>query len=539
MAFLADDLLEGREAGTRGDALAQLYLSARFQAAGLVPAGTGGSYLQQFRVRATTLDLASADFRIAGPAGVQRFANGEDIALFGDALEADQRIEAPVVFAGYGIAAPERGIDDYAGLDVRGKVVAVIGGPPAFLPPAEAAHYGSSDQQRATAQERGAIGVIQLWTPALEQRFAFAGLAALLGRTDLNWIGGDGRASVTAPGIRLRAFTRGGATQALFAGAPRGFADVMAEAARASPRGFPLAARVSLTRRSRHDDRLSTANVVGLLPGSDPALRGELVVVSAHFDHVGIGEPVDGDSIYNGALDNAAGTAILIELARAVAAMPRRPRRSILFLAAAAEEKGLIGSDFFAAHPPPAGMRVVANVNIDGALPYYDFSDVIAFGAEQSQLYERLEAAAAQLGLTVAPDPFPAEGFFTRSDQYSFARRGIPALFLFPGFTDLSGRNVGNAVWEEVATRRAHQPSDDLAQPIDYAALAKHGEVARRLVLEVADHDAAPLWYADSLFARFAPGTPTARRPSIRRVPIWGGGRLPARPVNDVEVKLS
>lgn len=513
MAFLADDLLEGREAGTRGDALAQLYLAARFEAAGLAPAGPGGSYLQPFRVRATTLDRPSVDFRIIGAGGERWFANGGDIAIWGDPLEADQRVEAPVVFAGYGIVAPERGIDDYAGLDARGKIVAVIGGPPAFLPPAEAAHYGSSDQQRLTAQQRGAIGVIQLWTPALEQRFAFAGLAALLGRTDLNWIGPDGRASVAAPGVRLRAFTRGGATAALFAGAPQSFEAVMAAAARASPPGFPLAARVTLARRSRHDDRLSTANVVGLLPGSDPALRGELVVVSAHFDHVGIGEPVAGDGIYNGALDNAAGTAILIELARWLAAMPQRPRRSILFLAAAAEEKGLIGSDYFAAHPPPAGMRIVANVNIDGALPYYDFSDVIAFGAEQSQLIERLAAASGQLGLSVAPDPFPAEGFFTRSDQYSFARRGIPALFLFPGFSDLSGRDVGRAVWDEVATTRAHQPSDDLSQPIDYAALAKHGEVARRLLLEVANHDARPLWYSDSLFARFAPGAPTAARP--------------------------
>ena len=509
MAFLADDLLEGREAGTRGDRLAQLYLATQFGALGLERAGGDGAFLQRLRVRATTLEPGSVDFRIGG----RRFANGEDVALFGDPVEADQRLEAPVVLAGYGIVAPERGIDDYAGLDVRGKIVAVLGGPPAFLPPAEAAHYGSTEQQRLTAAEHGAIGVVQLWTPALERRFPFAGLAPLLGRTDLNWIGPDGRVTVTAPEVRLRALVRGAAAEALFAGAPRSFTDVLAEAARASPRGFPLGTRVALARRSRHDDSLATANVAGLLRGSDPALRDELVVVSAHFDHVGLGAPVDGDRIYNGALDNAAGTALLIELARALAAMPRGPRRSILFLAAAAEEKGLIGSDYFAAHPSVPGMRIVANVNIDGALPFYDFGDVIAFGAEQSQLIERLRTAAGQLGLAVAPDPFPEEGFFSRSDQYSFARRGIPALFLFTGFSDIEGRNAGRAVWDAVTNTRVHQPGDDLAQPIDYAVLAKFGEVARRLPLETANADAAPRWYEDSLFARFAPRAPTARRP--------------------------
>ncbi|HWT11349.1 MAG TPA: M28 family peptidase [Allosphingosinicella sp.] len=518
LAFLADDLLEGREAGTRGDALAQIYIRSRFEAARLEPAGDPGSYVQRFRVRATTLVPGSVRFEVDGVGGRRAFANGEDVAVFGDAAQADQRIEAALVFAGYGIVAPERGMDDYRGLDVRGKVVVLLGGPPAFLPPAQAAHYGSADQQRLTAEARGAVGVIHLWTPALEQRFAFDGMASLLGRTDLNWVGPEGRVSVVAPGIRLRAFARAAAVDALLAGAPRPFAALLAEARTGSPRGFPLASRVSLERRSRHDDSLTTANVAALLPGRDPRVRNEVVVVSAHYDHVGIGAPVAGDAIYNGALDNGVGTAILIELAREMARMPEaeRPRRSILFLAVGAEEKGLIGSDYFAAHPTLAGARLIANVNIDGALPYYDFGDVIAFGAEESQLAERLHSAAAELGLAVARDPFPEEGFFTRSDQYSFVRRGVPGLFLFGGFRDLDGRNVGEAVWREVTTTRAHQPSDDLSQPIDYAVVAKLGEVARRLVLGIANAAERPLWYADSLFARFAPGSPTARRPGGR-----------------------
>lgn len=515
MAFLADDLLEGREAGTRGDALAQLYLRSRFEDIGLVPAGDGGGYWQRFRVRATRLVPGSVDFRVSG----RGFANGGEVAVFGDPLEAEQRIEAEAVFAGYGIVAPERSIDDYRGLDLRGKVAVVLGGPPAFLPAAEAAHYGSAEQQRLTAEARGAVGLIILWTPALEQRFAFDGLEALLGRTDLSWIGPSGRPSVAAPGIRLRAFVRGAAAEALLAGAPKSYAALLAEASRRSPAGFALRAPVTLARRSVHDDRLATANVAGLLPGHDPALRNEIVVVTAHYDHVGVGAPVAGDSIYNGALDNAVGTAMLIEVARLLAAARVSPRRSILFLAVGAEEKGLIGSDYFAAHPSVPG-RIVAAINIDGAMPFYDFSDVIAFGAEQSQMGERLAAAAGELGLSVAPDPFPEEGIFTRSDQYSFVKRGVPSIFLYMGFHDLAGRNVGRRLWDELNATIVHQPGDDLSQPIDYRVAAKFADVFRRVTVETANAAEPPKWYRDSPFGRlFAPNAPKAtRRPRTKPV---------------------
>lgn len=512
MAFLADDLLEGREAGTRGDALAQLYVAGRFAAIGLRPAGDAGGYAQRFRVRATTLDRESVRFEIGAAGAARRYENGGDIAVFGDPLEADQRVEAPGVFAGYGIVAPERGIDDYRGLDVRGKVVAVLGGPPPFLPAAEAAHHGASDTQRLTAEAHGAVGLIILWTPALEQRFSFDGLRPLLGRTDLNWLAPDGRPHVNAPGIRLRAFVRGAAAEALFAGAPHRFAAVLEQGHTRSPAGFALPAQVSLQRRSRHHDGLSTANVAGLLPGTDPDLRDEFVVVTAHFDPVGIGAPVDGDSIYNGALDNAVGTAMLIEVARQIATSPQRPRRSILFLAVGAEEKGLIGSDYFAEHPSVPRETIVANINLDGAMPFYDFRDVIAFGAEHSQMGERLAAAAGQLGLAVAPDPFPEEGIFTRSDQYSFVRRGIPSLFLYMGFTAMDGHNAGRPLWHRLNATIVHQPGDDLSQPIDYAITAKFADVFRRVVIETASGP-RPLWYQGSPFAQFGAGSPTATRP--------------------------
>ena len=514
MAFLADDLLEGREAGTRGEALAALYIRTQFEALGLEPAGDGDSYLQTFRARATTLEADSVAFRIDGPGGQRQFDNGVDIAVFGNPLEAEQTVAGAVVFAGAGIVAPEFGIDDYAGLDVAGKVVAVLGGPPAYLPAAEAAHFGSTDQQRREAEARGAIGVIILWTDALEERFAFDRYQSILGRTDLDWLGPDGVPDMAAPGIRLRALIRGTAIDALFDGAPRSFAELVEEAQTAPPKGFDLATRASLTRRSVHDDSLMAMNVAGLLPGGDPTLADEVVVVTAHYDHVGIGTPVDGDAIYNGAGDNAYGTAVLIEVARRIAAQPGPPPRSILFLAVGAEEKGLIGSDYFAEHPTLARERLVANINIDGGLIYYDFADVIGFGAEHSQMQERLEEAAGQLGLTVAPDPFPEQGIFTRSDQYSFVKRGIPAVFLFNGFTSTTGGTPGRDLWDLVITTRLHQPNDDMPQPFDYAAAAKLADVARRLTLITATAPERPRWYDDSVFGqRFAPDAPKAARP--------------------------
>lgn len=514
-AFLADDLLEGREAGTRGEALAALYIRAQFEAAGLEPAGNSDSYFQRFPVRAMHLDRKSVQFKISGPKGETAFANGGDIAVFGDFLNPDLIAAGSVVFAGSGIVAPEFGIDDYAGLDVKGKIAAVLGGPPAFLPVAEAAHYGSSAQQRQTAEAQGAVGLVILWTPALEQRWQFDRFGSILDRTEMNWIGPDAVPNVVAPGIRLYAHVRGTAADALFADTPTTIGSLIEEAKTRSPKGFQLKTIVSLARKSNHDDGLSAINVGGLLTGSDPNLRDEVVVVTAHYDHIGIGAPVDGDEIYNGAGDNALGTAILIELAREISLMTVRPKRSILFLAVSAEEKGLIGSDYFAEHPTVPGSQIVANVNIDGALTYFDFSDVIAFGGEHSELHQLLTDAASEIGVTVASDPFPEEGIFTRSDQYSFARRGIPAVFLFSGFTSIDGENIGRAIWDEMTTTLLHMPTDDLEhQKFDGPATAKFADIARRFTLAIATAEEAPRWYDDSMVGTlFAPSAAKASRP--------------------------
>ena len=497
--FLADDLLEGREAGTRGDRLTQMYLTSRFHAIGLQPAGDDGTYLQHIRLRSTQLEPNSGSITLTGPLG-RRFDNGDDVLIFGHPTEAEQRVvNVPLVFAGYGIVSPRHGLDDYRGLDVRGRIVVLLGGPPAFLPPSDAAHLASAGEQRAAAARRGAIGVVHLWTPALEQRYPFERMRPLLNRRDMAWLDRKGRPQQSSSAIRVSALLHGAAIEAALAAAPKNFDALLSEAKTRSPKGFPLSARLSIARRSRHDDTLVTANVAGLLPGSDPRLRGEIVVLTAHHDHVGIGVPVNGDAIYNGALDNAVGAAMLLDVATRLSA-EARPKRAILFLAVGAEEKGLLGSDYFAEHLSGATGSIVANVNLDGAFPFYDFSDVIAFGSEQSDLARHLADAAAELGLTVAPDPFPEESIFTRSDQYSFMKRGIPGVFLYNGFTDMQGRSVGRKVWDDSMERIVHLPADDLKQPIDWQVLAKFSEVFRRLTRRIADAAKRPRWSPDSLF---------------------------------------
>ncbi len=514
MAFLADDLMEGREAGTVGEARSALYIATQFEALGLKPAGENGVYVQAVPLRSAQLNLSDFEFSVQTDGQLQSFENGSDVAVSSSFASTDLSVAGEIVFAGHGITAPELGIDDYGGLDVSGKVVAVIGGPPSFLPSEEAAHFGSSSQKRLMAEAQGAIGVIIIWTPALEKRYPFDFLKTLFKSWNMTWSDTAGKPNIEAPKITLRAFVRGDATEAIFSGAPMTAAEAIAKSEVGPVKGFVSKSTVKLSLQTKHDDTRQSRNVAALLPGSDPALSDEIIVLTAHYDHVGICAPDKEDKICNGALDNAFGTALLLDVARALAAQETPPARSILFLAVGAEEKGLLGSDYFAAFPTVPRNQIIANINLDGGFPFYDFSDVIAFGAEQSQMGEQLQSAISKIGLTLAPDPFPEQGIFTRSDQYSFVKRGIPALFLYNGFTDMDGQNKGQAIWDSFLVEHYHEPSDDLSLPIDYNVSAKFSHVFRLLTLEVANAPSRPLWYDDSVFGkRFAPDEPKAQRP--------------------------
>ncbi len=514
MRFLADDLLEGRDAGSRGEALAALYIASEFRQLGLQPMGVQPSFIQPVPLRTAMLDLDSVRFVIEDETDSMVFANGEDIAVFGSLNHTHIAATAELVFAGHGITAPELGLSDYEGLDVAGKVVVVLGGPPAFLPAAEAAHFGSTAQKQKMAAAEGAIGLIRLWTPANEAQVSFGLLKRFLTRPAMTWLGPGGQVKDTASKITIRATVRDKAAEHLFDGAALSAADVIQQGSNGPVAGFALTKSVSLSLTTRHNHDVASANVAGFLPGNSPRLQDEIVVVTAHYDHVGLCGAVDvQDRICNGALDNSLGTAAMMDVARRFSRSKTKPKRSILFLAVGAEEKGLLGSDYFVNFPTHGEGKIVANINMDGGMPFYEFSDVIAFGAEQSELGEILALAIEPMNLTVTPDPFPALSIFTRSDQYSFVLKGVPSVFLYHGFNNIQGQNVGRAWWDEMLATHYHQPSDDLSLPIRYDVAAKYSEVFYRLTAAVADANQTPKWYEDSFFGQhFAPNRSKAIR---------------------------
>jgi Zn-dependent M28 family amino/carboxypeptidase len=302
--------------------------------------------------------------------------------------------------------------------------------------------------------------------------------------------------------------------EAAFAGAPRSLDSIRREAerTRAMPRGFALKTRARLHAQAT-SRRIVSPNVVALIPGSDPVLSKEVVVLSAHLDHLGIAapaadDPPGKDRIYNGALDNAAGVATLLEVARVMASSPTPPRRSVLFLASTGEEKGLLGADYYARHPTVGDRRIVANVDLDMPLLLYPFTDVIAFGANHSTFDTVVAQAVGPMGIALAPDPMPEQGLFTRSDHYMFVKQGVPAVFLMTGYA-----NGGEKAWEAFLAGPYHHPNDDLAQPIDWASGARFAEANYRITRAMADADAPPLWRQGDFFGdTFAPNAPRAPR---------------------------
>lgn len=503
VAFLSDDLLEGRDAGTRGYDIAARYVATQFEALGLEPAGTDGGWYQNVPFRQSRFGEANARLDIAGT----RFENGGDIVIAPGGPEPRQSIEAGVVFVGYGLQAPELGIDDYKGLDVRGKVVAILSGFPKGMASDIGAHLAS--QKPKVAQANGAVGTLAILTPTALGVFPWERRAAYAAVPTLNWLTADGRPYSDAPDLRFGAALNAPAAEALFRGARRPFSAIIAEAERdgGKPRGFALAQKVRFERESV-GTRFDSPNVVAVLPGSDPALRNEYVLVMGHLDHDGVDEKLPGDDkIYNGAMDNAAGIATLLEAARALANSPDRPRRSILFAAVTAEEDGLLGAQYLARNPLP-GRKLVGVVNLDMPILTYDFEDVIAFGAEHSTLGPIVERAAARDGVTLTPDPFPAEGLFTRSDHYEFVKVGIPSVALATGV-----KGPGREAIAAFLAQHYHRPSDEIGLPIRWDAAAKFARINYLIAREIADSPQAPKWYSDSFFGSvFAPGQKKASR---------------------------
>jgi hypothetical protein len=409
-----------------------------------------------------------------------------------------------MVFAGYGLDAPAAGYDDYAGLDVRGRIVVVLAGTPGGLPSDVAADLDAEKGHAAAA--RGAIGMFVVTPPRDGERRRRGGHG---GRPGTAWLDRDGHPWLDNP-LAFTATADADAAESFFARAPRRLDQILAEAGHGlRPRGFALGREARITVAPSIDTRFDSENVIALLPGTDPALAHEYVLLMAHLDHLGICRPEGApDRICNGAMDNATGVATLIEVARAMSRPGNRPRRPVIFAAVTAEEEGLHGSEYLARNPVVDG-RIVGVVNLDMPILTYDFSDVIAFGAEHSTLGPIVQRAAARMHVTLSPDPLPQESLFTRSDHFEFVKAGVPSVFLMTGFA-----GEGRERFTDFLAHRYHSPADDMSQPIDWRAGARFAQLNYLIAREIADGDQAPMWYADSFFGRtFGAGQRMVERP--------------------------
>lgn len=500
MAFLADDLLEGRETGTRGYDIAARYVATQFRLMGLKPAGDAGSYLQAVPLRGGTVVPGAAVFEIQRPGGNQALVNLKDF-LMGPRLWADQvEVTAPLVFVGYGVTAPRFQHDDYEGIDVRGKIVVWLNGRPKHIPSEEGAHYASGLTKARLAAQRGAVGWVGLQTPEGEQRSPFARSALFNGRQAIDWITDEGRGSYEVPGIRGAAFVSMVAAPQLFSEVAVKPADLYAadQAGQPLPRmDLKISARLA---QATQRVTLGSANVVGLIEGSDTVLKNEYVVFSAHLDALGLQPSIDGDGILNGAMDNAAGVAALLELARLTMTLPVKPRRSMLILAVTGEEKGLIGSAYFANKPTVPKAALVANVNLDMPNLLIDFSDVVAFGAERSSLKAAMQRAAAATGVALTPDARPQLGIFTRSDHYSFVQQGVPAIFVTTGYGSFDPAQDVRTLDEGFMRQHYHRASDDMKLPFRWEAAVRFARLNYLLGLEIANDPQRPRWNEGDFF---------------------------------------
>ncbi len=499
MRFLASDELEGREAGTPGYDTAAQYVADRMAAMGVAPAGTDGSYFQtvplqrSYRVpQELALDVQNTE---SGEA--LSLEENVDYVMYGSTQSASDSISAEAVFVGFGIVAPDLGRDDYDGLDVDGKIVVMLSGTPKGIQTEERAYYGNT--KGAEASKRGAIGVVTLETPTRETIYSFARLVGegRLESARMSWLFPDGTPFSRAPNLRASGYLSLAGGRKLIEGAGRDFDAVMetAEAEGGAVQGFNLPYQISMTQTSALDT-VESDNVIGLIEGSDPDLKDEIIVLTAHLDHIGVSKSFEDDKINNGALDNAAGVSTLLEVARMILEGDR-PRRSVMLLIVTAEEKGLLGAQYFAQNPTVDAARLVGNVNLDMPVLTYEFEDVVAFGSDRSTIAAAVDAAAEQMGMQLSPDPFPDQGLFTRSDHFRLVEIGVPSIFLATGTA-----NGGDAAWAEHFANNYHRPSDDMNNSISFEAAADFAEINARIALTLANADERPLWVKDDFFAR-------------------------------------
>ena len=509
VTFLADDLLEGRETGARGHEIAARYVASQFAQLGVKPGVKDGSYYLPVAL-AEVSQVGAPTLTVKTPKGSKSLRDGRDAAIGGSADGGTVDLKADVVFAGFGVTDAALGIDDYKGLDVRGKAVLVLGAPLSGIDSEVAAHLYA--RQGRTAADHGAVTLLTIQTRSAAKTFPFEVMVKRRGgpSTALDDQTGTSTPAGSTARIRAGAMISPAAAPIFFEGAPSTLDQVLDEAEKpgARPAGFALKASIAL-KASTSVRRYSSPDVVGVIEGSDPVLRNEYVALMAHVDHIGIDKNATaGDRINNGALDNAAGVATLFEVAHAFSTAQTRPKRSILLVANTGEEKGLLGAEWFARHPTVPVDRIVAAIDLDMPLLLYDFTDVVAYGGTHSTLDQAFTEAGRQMGVTLSPDPMPEQTIFVRSDHYAMAKVGVPAVMLATGMA-----NGGDKAWATFLNTQYHHYDDDLHLPIHWNAGAKFAELNYRAVRLLADAAAPPRWYEGDYFGNlFAPKAAKAPR---------------------------
>ena len=497
--FLSSDLTEGRGPGTRGGDLATEYIATQFALSGLKPAGDGGTFFQQVPLIGIETE-PSAQLSASKGGDTLDFKWESEFVGVNEKLTAQDQFEAEAVFVGHGIVAPEYQWDDFKDVDVRGKVIVLFTNEPAsddpkFFGGRALTYYGRWTYKYEEATRKGAVardphphhshGRLRMGgrSQFVVARAALREAGAWAARRCRSPAG-----SARKPGKNSLALAGHHVDELLKAADSRDF------------RPIPLGVRIRGNLPTKVRD-IQTRNVAGLVEGSDPKLKSEVVIYSAHWDHLGIGTPVNGDAIYNGAVDNGTGCGILLELAHAWASQAKKPRRSALFLAVTAEEGGLRGSEYYAAHPEiPAGKTALA-INYDGLFPFGRTRDVVINGAERTTAWPVVEAIAKRMELTINPDPRPEQGTYYRSDHFPFAHAGIPAFSVEEG-DDFIGKpkGFGAKAFEEYNEKHYHQPSDEFQENWDFSGLAEMARFGFLIGTEVANQNGLPTWRAGDEF---------------------------------------
>jgi len=498
--FLSSDLLEGRGVGTRGGDLATEYIATQFALAGAQPAGDNGTYFQKVPLVGVETSPGAQLSAAAGSKSIA-FTWLTDWVGQTDDQQPQTTFENEAIFVGHGITAPEWNWDDFKGVDVRGKVLILFtnepnSSDPKFFDGRALTYYGRWTYKYEEALRRGAAAAIIIHTTPTAG-YGWDVVRSSWGREDLQV-----KLAPGAKSLALAAWLSREAGEKLLALAGKTVDELLAASESRDFRPIPLGIRIrgGIPSKVR---QIESRNVAALVPGSDPKLKDEVLIYTAHWDHLGKGDPVQGDDIYNGAVDNATGCAVLLELARAWAARPEKPRRSALFLAVTGEEGGLRGSEFYAAHPLFPIAKTALDLNYDALFPWGRAKDIVLTGAERTSVWPVVQAVSRRLDLTISPDTEPEQGHYFRSDHFSFAQVGIPA-FTIGHATEFAGKPADyyQKAWEEFNAKHYHQPSDEFRADWDFTALEQAAQFGLVLGTDIANQEKLPGWKPGDQFHR-------------------------------------